>query len=64
MKKNKIYLLIDPLELRSSEKKLKHANISKMKLIDKIFLALGWFLAIPHLMKMGFLYLWHKIFKR
>ena len=64
MKKNKIYLLIDPLELRSSEKKLKHAKISKMKLIDKIFLALGWFLAIPHLMKMGFLYLWHKIFKR
>jgi len=56
MKKNKIHLLVDQLELLSCEKKL--------KLIDKIFIALGWFLAIPNLMKMGFLYIWHKIFKK
>jgi len=61
MKKNKIHLLVDQLELLSCEKKLKH---TKMKLIDKIFIALGWFLAIPNLMKMGFLYIWHKIFKK
>jgi len=64
MKKNKIYLLIDQIELRSSEKKLQHPKIPKMKLIDKIFIALGWFLATPNLMKMGFLYIWHKIFKK
>ena len=64
MKKNKIHLLVDQIELRSSEKKLKHAKIPKMKLMDKIFTALGWFLAIPHLIKMGFLHLWHKIFKK
>ena len=61
MKKNKIHLLVDQIELLSCEKKLKPPE---MKLIDKIFIALGWFLAIPHLMKMGFLYLWHKIFKK
>ena len=61
MKKNKIHLLVDQLELLSCEKKLKPPE---MKLIDKIFIALGWFLAIPNLMKMGFLYIWHKIFKK
>jgi hypothetical protein len=61
MKKNKVHLLIDQLELISCEKKLKPP---KMKLIDKIFIALGWLLAIPRLMKMGFLYFWHKIFKK
>ena len=61
MKKNKIHLLIDQLELLSCEKKLKPP---KMKLIDKIFIALGWVLAIPHLIKLGFVYIWHKIFKK
>ena len=60
-KKNKAYLLIDQIELRSCEKKLKPP---KMKLIDKIFIALGWALAIPHLIKLGILYIWHKIFKK
>ena len=64
MKKNRIHLLIDQIELRSLEKKIKHPKIPKMKLMYKIFIALGWFLAIPHLMKMGFLYLWHKILKK
>jgi len=64
MKKNKIHLLVDQIELLSCEEKLKHHKTPKMKLIDKIFIALGWFLAIPNLMKMGFLYIWHKIFKK
>jgi len=34
-----------------------------MKLIDKIFIALGWLLLIPHFFKVGILYVWHKIFK-
>ena len=56
MKKNKVHLLIDQLELLSCEKKLKSPE---MKLIDKIFIALGWVLAIPHLMKLGILYIWN-----
>ena len=64
MKKHKIHLLVDQIELRSCEKKTKHPQILKMKLIDKIFTALGWFLGMPHLIKMGFLHLWHKIFKK
>ena len=61
MKKRKQHLLIDQIELRSVEKKQKP---SPMKLIDKIFIALGWVLAIPHLIKLGILYIWHKIFKK
>jgi len=61
MKRYKQYLLIDQLELLSCEKKLKPP---KMKLIDKIFIALGWVLAIPHLIKLGILCIWHKIFKK
>tara|TARA_Y100000310_G_scaffold87037_1_gene83928 strand:- start:308 stop:493 length:186 start_codon:yes stop_codon:yes gene_type:complete len=61
MKKNKIHLLIDQIELRSIEKKLPPP---KMKLIDKIFIALGWVLAIPHLIKAGILYIWNKILKK
>ena len=61
MKKRKQHLLIDQIELRSVEKKQK---LPPMKLIDKIFIALGWILAIPHLIKLGILYIWHKIFKK
>jgi hypothetical protein len=61
MKRYKQYLLIDQLELLSCEKKLKPP---KMKLIDKIFIALGWVLAIPHLIKLGILCIWHKISKQ
>ena len=64
MKKNKIHLLVDQIELIAFEQKIKHSKKPKMKLMDKIFTALGWFLAIPHLIKMGFLHLWHKIFKK
>ena len=64
MKKHKQHLLIDQIELLSCEKKIKQHQIPKMKLIDKIFIALGWVLAIPHLMKLGILYIWHKIFKK
>jgi len=60
MKKNKIHLIVDQLELLSCEEKLKPP---KMKLIDKIFIALGWLLLIPHFFKVGILYVWHKIFK-
>jgi hypothetical protein len=31
---------------------------------DKFFIALGWVLAIPHLIKLGILCVWHKIFKK
>jgi len=61
MKKNKIHLIVDQLELISCEKKLKPP---KMKLIDKIFIALGWLLLIPHFFKVGILYVWYKIFKK
>ena len=61
MKKRKQHLLIDQIELRSVEKKQK---LLSMKLIDKIFIALGWVLAIPHLIKLGFVYIWHKVFKK
>jgi hypothetical protein len=44
MKKRKKYLLIDQIELYSVKKKLK---LPPIKLIDKIFIALGWLLAIP-----------------
>tara|TARA_B100000809_G_C14713510_1_gene378703 strand:- start:26 stop:211 length:186 start_codon:yes stop_codon:yes gene_type:complete len=61
MKKRKQHLLIDQIELRSVEKKQK---LPPMKLIDKIFIALGWVLAIPHLLKAGILYIWYKLFKK
>jgi|TARA_B100001079_G_C16133839_1_gene392528 hypothetical protein len=64
MKKHKQHLLVDQIELRSFEKKIKPQKISKMKLIDKIFIALGWLLLIPHFFKVGILYVWHKIFKK
>jgi|TARA_R100000093_G_scaffold26111_1_gene14731 hypothetical protein len=64
MKKNKQYLLIDQLKWPRHKKQSKTNQTSQMKITDKIFLAVGWLLAIPSLIKMFFLHLRYKIFKK